>query len=110
MNFPAGWPRLSIVVNNYIYAQYLPEALGSVIRQMIEGDELIVVDDGSTDGSSALLREFARDYGIRFIEQANCGQMGTVRTGIKAAQGDVVVLLDSDDYFLEGYLQRLRDI
>jgi glycosyltransferase involved in cell wall biosynthesis len=110
MNFPVGWPRLSIVINNYNYAQYLPEALGSVIRQMIEGDELIVVDDGSTDGSSALLQEFARDYGIRLIEQANCGQMGTVRAGIKAAQGDVVVLLDSDDYFLDGYLQRLRDI
>ena len=110
MNMPAGWPRLSVVVNNYNYAQYLPEALGSVIRQMIEGDELIVVDDGSTDGSSALLRQFARDYGIRLIEQANCGQMGTVRTGIDAAQGDVVVLLDSDDYFLDGYLQRLRDI
>lgn len=110
MIFSTGHPRLSIVVNNYNYAQYLPEALDSVIRQMLEGDELIVVDDGSTDGSRALLREYARDQGIRLIEQANRGQMGTVRTGIEAAKGDVVVLLDSDDYFLEGYLQRLRDI
>lgn len=106
----SGQMRLSIVINNYNYARYLPQALDSVIQQMKDGDELIVVDDGSTDGSTTLLRQYARDHGIRLIEQANCGQMGTVRTGIAAACGDVVVLLDSDDYFLHGYLDRLRAI
>lgn len=103
-------PRLSIVVNNYNYARYLPAALDSVIAQMHPQDELIVVDDQSSDDSPALLRQYASDHGITFIEQANSGQMGTVRTGIQAARGDIVVLLDSDDYFLDGYLQRLRDI
>lgn len=110
MTFPNGPPRLSIVVNNYNYARYLREALDSVIRQMRPGDELIVVDDGSTDGSSALLRQYESAHGIKLIEQANCGQMATVRVGIEAAEGDVAVLLDSDDYFLDGYLDRLRDI
>lgn len=103
-------PRLSIVVNNYNYARYLTEALDSVLRQMTDQDELIVVDDGSTDESPAILRQYERDHGIRLIEQANRGQMATVRTGIEAAQGDILVLLDSDDYFLDGYLDRLREI
>lgn len=102
--------RLSIVVNNYNYARYLPEALDSVIRQLHEGDELIVVDDGSTDESSAVLSQYQAEHGIRVIEQENHGQMRTVRVGIEAAQGDIVVLLDSDDYFLDGYLDRLRHI
>lgn len=102
--------RLSIVVNNYNYARFLPEALDSVIKQMRGQDELIVVDDGSTDDSPAVLRQYQRDHGIVFIEQANRGQMSTVRTGIEAARGDIVVLLDSDDYFLDGYLDRLREI
>jgi glycosyltransferase involved in cell wall biosynthesis len=105
-----GLPRLSIVVNNYNYAPYLPEALDSAIRQMTERDELIVVDDGSTDESPALLRQYERDHGIRLIEQANSGQMATVRRGIEEARGDILVLLDSDDAFLDGYLDRLRDI
>jgi len=110
MSIADGNPRLSIVVNNFNYARYLPEALDSVLRQMRDGDELIVVDDGSTDDSPALLRQYQHDHGIRLIEQANRGQMGTVRTGIEAASGDILVLLDSDDYFLDGYLDRLREI
>jgi glycosyltransferase involved in cell wall biosynthesis len=53
---------------------------------------------------------YASEHGIRLIEQANRGQMGTVRTGIEAARGDILVLLDSDDYFLDGYLDRLREV
>lgn len=103
-------PHLSIVINNYNYARYLPQALDSALRQMLAGDELIVVDDGSTDGSSALLRRYEHEHGIRVIEQANRGQMGSVSAGIAAASGEVVVLLDSDDYFLDGYLERLREV
>jgi glycosyltransferase involved in cell wall biosynthesis len=102
--------QLTIVVNNYNYARYLPEALDSAIRQMHEGDELIVVDDGSTDQSPAILSQYQVEHGIRLIQQENQGQMRAVRVGIEAAQGDIVVLLDSDDYFLDGYLDRLRHI
>ncbi len=102
-------PRLSIVVNNYNYARYLAEALDSAIRQLQEGDEIIVVDDGSTDESLAVLSHYRNEHGITLIQQENQGQMRAVRIGIEAARGDVVVLLDSDDYFLDGYLERLRD-
>jgi glycosyltransferase involved in cell wall biosynthesis len=102
--------RLSIVVNNYNYARFLPEALDAALRQMHQEDELIVVDDGSTDESLVLLQKYELERGIRVIRQENQGQMRAVRTGIEAAQGDIVVLLDSDDYFLDGYLGRLRRI
>ncbi|MEZ5501095.1 MAG: glycosyltransferase family A protein [Halioglobus sp.] len=105
---PDGITRFSIVVNNYNYATYLTEALESAIAQMVEGDELIVVDDGSTDNSRAVLRQYQAEHGIRVIEQENQGQVCAVKAGIAASSGDVVVLLDSDDYFLDGYLDRLR--
>jgi len=103
-------PSLSVVVNNYNYGQYLEQALDSALQQLREGDELIVVDDGSTDNSRAILKQRESDGSLVLISQSNQGQMKAVRAGLAAARGDVVVLLDSDDYFLEGYLDRLREI
>ena len=110
MSMPQNCPRLSVVVNNYNYDAYLREALDSALAQMAAGDELIVVDDGSTDDSISILRHYEQEHGIRLFEQRNQGQMRAVRNGIGAAQGDVILLLDSDDFFLEGYLDRLRSI
>jgi len=104
-----GYSRLSVVVNNYNYARYLPDALDAALAQLHETDELIVVDDGSTDHSLTVLEDY-RDRGVIVIGQENQGQLRAVRTGIEAASGDVIVLLDSDDCFLDGYLARLREI
>jgi glycosyltransferase involved in cell wall biosynthesis len=104
-----GTPSLCIVVNNYNYASYLGEALDSALKQINPDDELIVVDDGSTDASADILALYERRSGVRIIRQKNQGQMKAVRVGIKAAKTDVVVLLDSDDVLLPGYLQRLRN-
>ncbi|MEZ5567541.1 MAG: glycosyltransferase family A protein [Halioglobus sp.] len=103
-------PSLSIIVDNYNYAQFLEEALDSVLAQLNSGDELIVIDDGSTDGSPELLHRYQANHGVKLHEQPNQGQLKAVRVGIDMARGDVVVLLDSDDYFLPGYLDRLREI
>lgn len=105
-----NYPPLSIVVNNYNYGAYLRESLNSALAQMEAKDELIVVDDGSTDDSSSILKHYELEHGIRLIKQKNQGQMRAVRTGIGAAQGEVIILLDSDDLLLEGYLDRLRNI
>ena len=103
-------PQLSIVINNYNYARFLPEALDNALAQAVAGDEILVVDDGSTDDSAAVLEGYARERGVRVIAQANSGQLPAVRRGLREARGDVAVLLDSDDYFLPGYLERLREI
>ncbi|MEN8129602.1 MAG: glycosyltransferase family 2 protein [Pseudomonadota bacterium] len=110
MNVSPDFPRFSVVVNNYNYGSYLEEALDSALNQLGQLDELIVVDDGSTDRSLLILKEYERNRDLLLIEQRNKGQMKAVRAGIAAARGDVVVLLDSDDYFLSGYLANLRKI
>jgi len=102
--------RISVVVNNYNYARFLPEALDAALAQLDDNDELIVVDDGSTDDSMEILKDYSDRRGVTVIRQDNQGQLHAVRKGIQAASGDVIALLDSDDYFLEGYLARLREI
>jgi glycosyltransferase involved in cell wall biosynthesis len=106
---PQG-PSFSVVINNYNYGQYLSDALDSALTQIAESDEILVVDDGSTDNSLDILSRYESEYGIRVISQANQGQMKAVREGIRAAKREVILLLDSDDYFLAGYLDRLRKI
>ena len=104
------YPSLSIVVNNYNYEQYLEEALESVFSQLYNQDEVIVVDDGSSDNSLAVLEGYQLEGKLTLIAQQNQGQMAAVVTGINAAKGEIVVLLDSDDVLLDGYLKRLREI
>ncbi len=108
MDNTASDPSLSIVVNNYNYAQYLAQALDNALAQMCDGDELVVVDDGSTDESAQVFERYVDRPGVRIIKQENQGQMKAVRVGIEAARNDIIALLDSDDYFLPGYLERLR--
>jgi glycosyltransferase involved in cell wall biosynthesis len=110
MNTSHRHPSLSIVVNNYNYADYIGSALDSALSQMNAADELVIVDDGSTDNSLEILSAYSDVQAIRLIKQSNQGQMKAVRTGIAVADCDIIVLLDSDDYFLEGYLDRLREI
>lgn len=87
-------PRISILINNYNYAQYLGEAISSALAQAYENTEVIVVDDGSTDGSRDVAQQFP---GIGTIFKPNGGQTSAVRAGLAAASGDIVILLDSDD-------------
>jgi len=100
---------ISVVVNNYNYARFLPAALDSALAQLTEGDELVVVDDGSTDESAAVLAGYEARHGIRVIHQSNQGQLKAVLNGLAAARGELMLLLDGDDEYLPGYFQRLRD-
>ncbi len=102
--------RISVLVNNYNYAPYLAAALDSAIAQLQPGDEIIVVDDGSTDESVTIAQRYKARHGVTLISQENGGQLSAVRTGVLAARGEVVVLLDSDDLLLTNYLNRLRQI
>jgi glycosyltransferase involved in cell wall biosynthesis len=86
---------MSIVVNNYNYADFLPHAIDSALGQTAEDVEVIVVDDGSTDGS----REVIASYGerIKGVLKENGGQASAFNAGFAASSGEIVCFLDADD-------------
>lgn len=91
--------KISVIIPVYNVEQYLHECLISVITQSYNNYEVICINDGSTDGSLAILQEYARKYSkISVIDQVNSGLSATRNAGIKVATGDYIFLLDSDDY------------
>ncbi len=88
-------PLVSIVVDNHNYARYVGAAIESALAQTYENIEIIVVDDGSTDGSRSVIAAYAGRLTIIF--QDNRGQSGAFNTGFEASKGEIVVFLDSDD-------------
>ncbi|MGI8927592.1 MAG: glycosyltransferase family 2 protein [Tepidiformaceae bacterium] len=85
---------VSVVIPVYNGERFLAEAIESACWQTHRPKETIVVDDGSTDGSAAITRAWP---GVRCISQANAGLATARNTGIEAASGDFVALLDADD-------------
>lgn len=101
---------ISVVINNYNYARFLPQAVAAARAQLAPGDHIVIVDDGSSDRSGQVLDDYAAEPAVQVIRQSNQGQLAAVLNGLAAARGDLLVLLDSDDYFLPGYLDRLRGL
>lgn len=89
---------VSVVIPTYNRCDRLATAIESVLQQTYAPLELIVVDDGSTDGTADLLKGYGDD--IRVIHQQNRGVSGARNTGIRAAKGGLIALLDSDDMWL----------
>jgi Glycosyl transferase family 2 len=89
---------VSIIINNYNYDRFLAEAINSALNQTYPDTEVIVVDDGSTDGS----REIIAGYGDRItpILQENGKQAAALNSGFASSRGDIILFLDSDDYLL----------
>jgi glycosyltransferase involved in cell wall biosynthesis len=87
-------PLVSVVTPVYNGEAFLRDALDSVFAQDYEPFEAIVVDDGSTDGSSAIARSYPA---ARYIRQENQGQSAAYNAGIEAARGELVALADQDD-------------
>lgn len=92
--------KLSIVIPVYNVEKYLAKCLDSVIYSGLEGYEILVVNDGSTDGSGAVAAEYAARYPelIRLMEKENGGLGSARNAGLEAARGEFVVFLDSDDW------------
>lgn len=90
--------KISVIIPVYNVYNYLNECVSSVLK-LKQDFEIILVDDGSTDGSSVLCDELAlANSSIRVIHQQNVGLSGARNTGIKNATGDYLLFLDSDDF------------
>ena len=97
-------PSIAVIIPTYNRIETLSRAISSVLAQIRPIDELIVVDDGSTDGTSAWLRE--RYPGIKLIEQVNAGVSAARNRGIESTGCDWIALLDSDDEWLPQKLEK----
>lgn len=96
----------SIIMPVYNHAEYLPEAIDSVRAQSFADWELIVIDDGSTDGSGGIAESYAaRDGRLRFLRQSNAGPAAARNAALRRARADWLAYLDSDDTWYAGTLQ-----
>jgi glycosyltransferase involved in cell wall biosynthesis len=100
-------PLVSILINNYNYCDLLGEAIDSALDQTYPRTEIVVVDDGSTDGSQDVIKS----YGSKIIPilKNNGGQGSTFNAGFAASTGEIVCFLDADDVFLPHKVARIAN-
>lgn len=98
--------RLSIIMPNYNHAEFLPERISTILSQLGENDELVFVDDASTDNSVAIVKKFAKqDSRIKFSQNSkNLGVNGAANVAVNNAKGEYICWLASDDDLLPGFI------
>ena len=103
----AATPRVTAIIDTYNYGRFLEDAVESVLSQDFPPEELeiLVVDDGSTDDTAERMKKYAGR--VEYCYKANGGQASAFNCGIARARGEIVALLDADDYWLPGKLRRI---
>jgi glycosyltransferase involved in cell wall biosynthesis len=99
---------VAVVIPAYNYGRYLAACIESVLAQSVKVDEIVVVDDGSTDDTLAVARRFEAQ-GVRVLHQANSGVATARNHGIAATSSAFVVCLDADDALAPRYVEACRD-
>ena len=94
-------PIVSVIIPAYNSEKFIGETLYSVVRQSFQAMEIIVVDDGSTDGQNEIIKTIMKeDARIKLIQQANRGVSAARNLGIEHAKGQYLAFLDADDVWL----------
>ena len=100
--------KITVIVPVYNVENYLRKCLDSIIAQTYKNIEIIVVNDGSTDTSGEICKEFVEiDHRIIYIEQENAGLSAARNTGLENMSGDYVTFVDSDDWIEQDYVETL---
>lgn len=106
--------KISVITASYNYAQYIEEAINSVINQSYQDWELIIVDDGSSDNSVEIIKQYCqKDSRIKLFQHEggqNKGLKDTILLGLSYATGDWVAFLESDDVFAPENLQKKLEV
>lgn len=98
--------RTSCLISNYNYGKYLEEAISSAINQTVKFDEIIIVDDASTDNSAEIIAKFSQEINVQCIfKSKNQGQLSSFNDAFTAATGDIIFFLDADDVYSHKYLE-----
>ncbi|HEY6121646.1 MAG TPA: glycosyltransferase family A protein, partial [Pyrinomonadaceae bacterium] len=100
---------ISVIVPTYNQSRYLTRAIESVWAQDLDDFEIIVVDDGSTDDTEAILQELSSQGKLRCFRQENLGPAAARNRGIRESRGELIAFLDSDDFWLPGKLKAQLD-
>jgi glycosyltransferase involved in cell wall biosynthesis len=95
---------ISAIIPVFNCERYVAAAVGSVLKQTVLPDEIIVVDDGSTDATSETLAQFGPQ--VTVIRQSNCGGAAAINRGVEAAAGRFLCFLDADDLWMPGKTAR----
>lgn len=101
-------PLVSIIINNYNYGRFLAQAIDSALNQTYKNIEVIVVDDGSTDGSREIITQY--DTHIQAFFKTNGGQTSALNLSFSKSSGEIIFFLDADDLLIFSAVERAVQI
>jgi glycosyltransferase involved in cell wall biosynthesis len=104
---PGSDLTISAIIPLYNGARFIEDAITSVLAQTRPADEIIVIDDGSTDDGAAIVARLAASHPVRLLSQPNRGQAAARNLGIAHSTGTLIALLDQDDMWYPRHLERL---
>lgn len=101
-------PNISVIINNYNYGELVGRAIESALAHTADTVEVVVVDDGSTDGSVDVLARY-RDR-VRLIVQENGGQAAAINAGVRESRGEILCFLDADDWWVPQKISAIIEV
>ena len=104
--------EISVYIPNYNYGEYLDKAIKSLLKQTFKRFEIIIIDDGSTDRSSEVIKKYTsqKNYKIRLIQHKNKGLIKSSNIAIRASKGKFIMRLDADDYLKDTALEKFYNL
>ena len=102
-------PKFSVIIPVYNGERFIGETIQSVLAQTYQAAEIIIIDDGSSDGTAAVVERYSSQITISYVRQQNQGPSAARNRGVSLAQGDWIAFLDADDLWYSNKLQIHRD-
>lgn len=99
-------PSVSVVITCYNYANYVSQAINSVLKQTFNDFEIIIVNDGSTDNTEEVVQEYLGYGCVKYVYQENSGQANAKNNGIRNSSGEFIAFLDADDIWDKAKLEK----